>query len=105
MVKIGFTRKPDGQNRVRPSTLVPVRHRIGQRPSRPDSDRNSNGFTRFWLLNPHRLPDVNHTYRLMAGLFDQQPTRARAHAHASSRHRGTGRGILAVDVVVRAAEI
>ena len=26
---------------------------------------------------PHRLPDFNHTYPIMAGLFDQQPTRAR----------------------------
>ena len=25
----------------------------------------------------HRLPDFNHTYPIMAGLFDQQPTRAR----------------------------
>ena len=41
----------------------------------------------------------------MAGLFDHQPTRARAHADASSRHRGTRRGIFAVDVVVRAAEL
>ena len=23
---------------------------------------------------PHRLPDFNHTYPIMAGLFDQQPT-------------------------------
>ena len=27
--------------------------------------------------SPHRLPDFNHTYSIMAGLFDQQPTRAR----------------------------
>ena len=27
--------------------------------------------------SPHRLPDFNHTYPIMAGLFDQQPTRAR----------------------------
>ena len=26
---------------------------------------------------PHRLPDFNHTYPIMAGLFHQQPTRAR----------------------------
>ena len=43
---------------------------------------------------PHRLPDFNHTYPFMAGLFDQQ-----------TRHRGTRRGIFAVDVVVRAAEL
>ena len=54
---------------------------------------------------PHRLPDFNHTYPVMAGVFDQQPTRARARADASSRHRGTRRGIFAVDVVVRAAEL
>ena len=52
MAKIGYTRKPDGQNRVPPSTLVPGRHLIGQRPPRPDSDRISNGSTRFWLLTP-----------------------------------------------------
>ena len=27
--------------------------------------------------SPHRLPDFNHTYPIMAGLFDQQPTCAR----------------------------
>ena len=27
--------------------------------------------------SPHRLPDFNHTYPIMAGLFHQQPTRAR----------------------------
>ena len=34
MAKIGYTRKPDGQNRVPPSTLVPGRHLIGQHPPR-----------------------------------------------------------------------
>ena len=58
----------------------------------------------FGCSSPLRLPDFNHTYPIMAGLFDQQPTRASAHADASSRHRGTRRGIFAVDVVVRAAE-
>ena len=43
MAKTGYTRKPDGQNRVPPSTLVPGRHFIGQRPPRPDSGRISNG--------------------------------------------------------------
>ena len=52
MAKIGCTRKPDGQNRVPRSTLVPGRHFIGQRPPRPDSGRISNGSTRFWLLIP-----------------------------------------------------
>ena len=50
--------------------------------------------------SPHRLPDFNHTYPIMAGLFDPQP-----HAHASSRHRRTWRVIFAVDVVLRAAEL
>ena len=50
MAKIGYTRKPDGQNRVPPSTLVPGRHLTGQRPPRPHSGRISNGSTRFWLL-------------------------------------------------------
>ena len=83
MAKIGYTRKPDGQNRVPPSTLVPGRHHIGQRPPRPDSGRIWNGSTRIWLLIPHRLPDFNHTYPIMAGLFEQQPTPARV--IASSR--------------------
>ena len=52
MAEIGYTRKPDGQNRVPPSTLVPGRHLIGQRPPRPDSGRISNGSTRFWLRTP-----------------------------------------------------
>ena len=52
MAKIGYTRKPDGQNRLPPSTLVPGRHDIAQRPPRPDSGRISNGSTRFWLLTP-----------------------------------------------------
>ena len=32
---------------------------------------------------PHRLPDFNHIYPIMAGLFDQRPARARV--IASSR--------------------
>ena len=52
MAKIGYTWKLDGQYRVPPSTLVPGRHLIGQRPPRPDSGRMSNGSTRFWLLLP-----------------------------------------------------
>ena len=52
MVKIGYTRKPDGQNRVPFSTLVPGRHLIGQRPPKPDAGRISNGSTRFCLLTP-----------------------------------------------------
>ena len=50
--------------------------------------------------SPHRLPDFNHTYPIMAGYSTSSP-----HAHASSRHRGTRRVIFAVDVVVRAAEL
>ena len=52
MAKIGYTRKPDGQNRVPSSTLVPGSHLIGQRPPRPDSGRISNGSTRFRLVMP-----------------------------------------------------
>ena len=52
MAKIGYTRKPDGQNRVPPSTLVPGRHLTAQRPPRPDSGQIWNGSTRFWLLIP-----------------------------------------------------
>ena len=32
VAKIGYTRTTDGQNRVPPTTLVPGRHLIGQRP-------------------------------------------------------------------------
>ena len=73
MAKIGYTRKPDGQNRVPPSTLVPGRHLISQRPPRPDSGRISNGSTRFWLLTPpsatrfqSHLPDYG---RVICTLF------------------------------------
>ena len=52
MAKIGYMRKPDGQKRVPPSTLVPGRHLIGQRPPRPASGRISNGSTPCWLLTP-----------------------------------------------------
>ena len=82
MAKIGYTRKPDGQNRVPPSTLVPGRHLIGQRPPRPDSGRICNGSTRFWLLIPPSATRFQ-SHPIMAGLFDQQPTRARV--IASSR--------------------
>ena len=70
MAKIGYTRNPDGQNRVPPSTLVPGRHIIGQPPPRPDSGRISNGSTRFWLLIPpsatrfqSHLPDYGRAIR------------------------------------------
>ena len=52
MAKIEYTRQPDGQTQVPPSTLVPGGHCIGQRPPRPDSGRIWNGSTRFWLLIP-----------------------------------------------------
>ena len=86
MAKIGYTRNPDGQNRVPPSTLVPGRHLIGQRPSRPDSSRISNGSTRFWLPTPpsstrfqSHLPDYGRAIRPAA--------------HTRKRHRViAGRG-------------
>ena len=86
MAKTGYTRKPDGQNRVPPFTLVPGRHFIGQRPPRPDSGRICNGSTRIWLLippsatlfQPH-LPDYGRAIRPAA--------------HARTRHRViAGRG-------------
>ena len=76
MAKIGYTRKTNGQNRVPPSTLVPGCHLLSQRPPRPDSGRISHGSTRFWLLLPPSATRF-HTYPIMVGLFDQQPTRAR----------------------------
>ena len=88
MAKLGCTRKRDGQNRVPPSTLVPGRHRIGQRPPRPDSGRISNGSTRFWLLTPpsatrfqSHLPDYGRAVRPAA----HTRTRTRRRVIASSR--------------------
>ena len=60
IAKIRYTRKPDGQNRVPPATLVPGRQLIGQRPPRPDSGRISNGSTRFWLLTPSATRFQSH---------------------------------------------
>ena len=77
MAKIGYTRKPNGQNRVPPSTLVPGRHLIGQRLPRPTLAEFKTGLPDSGYSSPHRIPDFNHTYPIMAGLFDQQPTRAR----------------------------
>ena len=99
--KIGYTRKPDGQNRVPPSTLVPGRHLIGQTPAQ----------TRLWpnLKRVHPIlatqPPIGYPIsitptRLWPGYSTSSP-----HAHASSHHRGTRRVIFAVDVVVRAAEL
>ena len=113
--QVRYYSKSNGQNQVHPEArwpkpgtpfhASPRAHLIGQRPPRPDSGRISNGSPDSGYSPPHRLPGFNHTYPIMAGLFDQQPTRARAHADASSRHGGTRRGIFAVDVVVRAAEL
>ena len=84
MDKIGYTRKPDGQNRVPPSTLVPGRA-ILLANARPDPTlaEFETGPPDSGYSPPHRLPDFNHTYPIMAGLFDQHPTRARV--IASSR--------------------
>ena len=86
MAKNGYTRKPDDRNPVPPSTLVPGRHRIGQRPLRPDFCRILNGLTRFWLIIPPSLTrDQAHL-----------PERGRAirpAAHTRTRHRViAGRG-------------
>ena len=86
----------DGQNRVHPESRWP-------KPGSPFQAINSPRAPSFVLANarpdptlaefetppvsgyssPHRLPDFNHTYPTMAGVFDQQPTRARV--IASSR--------------------
>ena len=79
--------KSHGQNRVPPSTLVPGRHPIGQRPPRPDSGRISNGSTGFWLLTPpsatrfQHLPDYGRAIRPAA----HTRTRTRRRVIASSR--------------------
>ena len=97
MAKIGYTRKPDGQNRVPPSTLVPGRHLIGQRPPRPDSGRISNGSTRFWLLIPpsatrfrSHLPDYGRAIRPAAHLPDSSSRDAAGHL-CGLRGRACGR--------------
>ena len=94
MAKIGYTRKPGGQNRVPPSTLVPGRILLANARPDPTLAEFQTGPPDSGYSPPHRLPGFNHTYPIMAGLFDQQPTRARTHADASSRHGGTRRGIL-----------
>ena len=97
MAKIGYTRKPDGQNRVPPSTLVPGRHLIGQRPPRPDSGRISNGSARFWLLiRPSatrfqsHLPDYGRAIRPAAHLPDASSRDAAGHL-CGLRGRACGR--------------
>ena len=97
VAKMGYTRKPDGQNRVPPSTLVPGRHLIGQRPPRPDTGRISNGSTRFWLLIPpsatrsqSHLPDYGRAIRPAAHLPDAS-SRDAAGRLCGLRGRGCGR--------------
>ena len=96
MAKIGYTRKPDGQNRVPPSTLVPG----------APSNWPTLAQTRLWpsLKRVHPIlathPPIGYPIsitptRLWPGYSTSSP-----HAHASSRHRGTRRVIFAVDVVV-----
>ena len=79
----------NGQNRVHSETRWPPFHAS----PRARSYWPTPAQTRLWpnlkrvhpilATPPHRLPDFNHTYPIMAGLFDQQPTRARV--IASSR--------------------
>ena len=104
----------NGQNRVHPEARWPKpgtpfhaspRGAIKLANARPDPTlaEFETGPPDSGYLPLHRLPEFNHTYPMMAGLFDQQSTRA--HVIASSRHRGTRRVIFTVDVVVRAAEL
>ena len=88
MDKIGYTRKPDGQNRVPPSTLVPGRA-ILLANARPDPTlaEFETGPPDSGYSSPHRLPDFDHTYPIMAGLF------IRPSAYTRTRHRViAGRG-------------
>ena len=83
MAKIGYTRKPDGQNRVPPFTLVPGAILLAKARPDPTLAEFETGPPDSGYSTPYRLPDFNHTYPIMAGVFDQQPTRARV--IASSR--------------------
>ena len=86
MANTGYNRKPDRQNRVPPSTLVPGRHLLGQRPPRPDSGRICNISTRFWLLIP---PSAT---RFQSHVLDYGRANRPA-ARTRTRHRViTGRG-------------
>ena len=77
MAKIAYTRKPDGQKRVPPSTLVPGAILLANAHPDPTLAEFPTGPPDSGYSPPHRLPDFNHTYPTMAGLFDQQPTCAR----------------------------
>ena len=84
----------NGQNRVNsearwpksgtPFHPFPGRHLLSQRPPRPDSGRNSNGSTRFWLLIPpsatrfqSHLPDYGRAIRTLFILLRAKKIRQR----------------------------
>ena len=102
MAKIGCTRKPDGQTRVPPSTLVPGRPpSYWSTPPRPDSGRISNGSTRFWLLTPpsatrfqSHLPDYGRAIRPAAHTRARRPSSRDAAGHFCGRRgRACGRTV------------
>ena len=100
-------KKSNGQNRIHPEARWPKPgtpfHASPRAPSywpTPAHAEFETGPPDSGYSSPHRLPDFNHTYPIMAGYSTTSP-----HAHASSRHRGTRQVIFAVDAVVRAAEL
>ena len=70
MAKIGYTRKPDGQNRVPPFTLVPGAILLAKARPDPTLAEFETGPPDSGYSSPRRLPDFSHTYPIMAGLFD-----------------------------------
>ena len=103
----GVSIKSNGQNRVHPEARWPTPGTPFHASPRAPSYWPTPAQTRLWTnlkrvprpdptlaefgtgppdsgySSPHRLPDFNHTYPIMAGLFDPQPTRTRV--IASSR--------------------
>ena len=73
MAKTGYTLPRSSQGAILLANARPDQTLAEFETGPPDSGYSS----------PHRLPDFTHTYQIMAGLFDQQPTRARV--IASSR--------------------
>ena len=60
------------------------RHLVGQRRSPPDSGHISTGYTRFWLLSPHKGPDYYTPYPKRPGCSTIMAHHAPSESHPSS---------------------
>ena len=103
----------NGQNRVHPEARWPKPGTPLHASPRAPSYWPTPAQTRLWP-NFKRVHPILATHSPIGYPISITPTRLwpgystsspHAHAHTSSRHRGTRRGISAVDVVVRAAEL